>query len=50
MNIVVQHIVVFIIFALAIGFLVKKFFYKPAVSTSKKKSSNTCGSSGCGCH
>ncbi|MFD2186103.1 FeoB-associated Cys-rich membrane protein [Aquimarina celericrescens] len=49
MNILIQNILVFLIFGLAVGFLVKKFFWKPALSSSKKKSAS-CGSTDCGCH
>ncbi|WP_084157725.1 FeoB-associated Cys-rich membrane protein [Flavobacterium frigidarium] len=39
-----QEIIAFIILALAVGFLVKKYFFK------KKKSSKSCSSDDCGCH
>jgi large-conductance mechanosensitive channel len=39
----VQQIIAFIILGFAIGFLIKKFFYK------KKKSDKNCGSGDCGC-
>ncbi|WP_200825155.1 MULTISPECIES: hypothetical protein [Aquimarina] len=50
MNILIQNVAVILVFAGAIGFLIKKFFWKPSLSSVKKKSSNSCGSSGCGCH
>ena len=37
-----QEILVWIIFLVAIGFLVKKFFFK-------KKSEKACGQNDCGC-
>ncbi|TQD40590.1 FeoB-associated Cys-rich membrane protein [Haloflavibacter putidus] len=42
----IQEILVLITFLLAVGFLLKKFFWK-----SKKKAATTksCGVSGCGC-
>jgi hypothetical protein len=39
-----QTILVFITFSVAIGFLVKKFFWK------KSKSKKACGIDDCGCH
>ncbi|WP_199912772.1 hypothetical protein [Aquimarina aquimarini] len=50
MNIIIQNILVFLTFAIAVGFLIKKFLWKPALSSAKKKSSKSCGDSGCGCH
>jgi len=44
MNTVIQNILVFSAVALAIGFLVKKYFYK------KSKSENSCGTDDCDCH
>jgi plastocyanin domain-containing protein len=45
MNDIIQNILVFTAIALAIGFLVKKFFLK------KTKSKKACGKDdGCGCH
>jgi hypothetical protein len=43
MNTVIQNILVFTTVALAIGFLVKKFFWK-------KKAKESCGTDDCGCH
>jgi hypothetical protein len=39
-----QNILVIITVALAIGFLVRKFIWKP-----KKKAAKSCGSDGCSC-
>lgn len=39
-----QEIIAFIILAVAVGFLIKKYFFK------KKKSDKNCGSDDCGCH
>jgi plastocyanin domain-containing protein len=45
MNEIIQNILVFTAIALAIAFLVKKFFLK------KPKSKKVCGNEdGCGCH
>ncbi|MFO7744059.1 MAG: FeoB-associated Cys-rich membrane protein [Psychroflexus sp.] len=38
-----QEIIVWLIFLIALGYLVKKFFFK------SKKESSACGSSQCGC-
>jgi len=37
-----QEIIVYVLLGIAVGFLIKKFFFK-----SKKK--KDCGSDGCGC-
>ncbi|WP_148639303.1 FeoB-associated Cys-rich membrane protein [Aquimarina longa] len=51
MNILIQNILVILIFAIAIGFLIKKFFWRTSsTSSASKKPSNSCGSDGCGCH
>lgn len=39
-----QNILVYIALALALGFLLKKFFFK------KKKAQKACGKDDCGCH
>jgi hypothetical protein len=39
----IQEIAAFIALAIAVGFLIKKFFLK------KKKSDKDCGSNDCGC-
>ncbi|MGO4819962.1 MULTISPECIES: FeoB-associated Cys-rich membrane protein [unclassified Flavobacterium] len=39
-----QEIIAFITLAVAVGFLIKKYFFK------KKKSAKNCGSDDCGCH
>jgi hypothetical protein len=39
----IQEIVAFITLGIAVGFLIKKFFFK------KKKSDKNCGSNDCGC-
>jgi predicted permease len=39
----IQEIVAFIVLGIAVGFLMKKFFFK------KKKSDKNCGSNDCGC-
>ncbi|MGO1728614.1 MAG: FeoB-associated Cys-rich membrane protein [Psychroflexus halocasei] len=39
----IQEILVFIAFAIAVGFIIKKFFWK------SKKTAKSCGMSDCGC-
>jgi len=39
-----QEILVAITFAFAVGFLIKKFFWK------KKSTASSCGKDDCGCH
>lgn len=39
-----QEILVYITVLLAVGFLVKKYFFKT------KKNTNSCGKGDCGCH
>jgi hypothetical protein len=39
-----QEILVYIALAVALAFLIRKFFFK------KKKSGKNCGSDDCGCH
>ncbi|WP_424320171.1 FeoB-associated Cys-rich membrane protein [Flavobacterium aquariorum] len=38
----IQEIIAFVILILALGFLIRKFFFK-------KKSNKNCGSGDCGC-
>jgi hypothetical protein len=45
MNTIIQNILVFLAIALALMFLIKKFFWKKA---SSKKACG--GDNGCGCH
>jgi len=40
----IQSILSFLILGFAVGFLVKKFFFK------KKKTGGDCGEGDCGCH
>ncbi|SEM08317.1 hypothetical protein SAMN04487910_4096 [Aquimarina amphilecti] len=50
MNLFIQNILVFIVFAIAIAFLIKKFVWKPKVVATNKKIPGNCGNNGCGCH
>jgi len=46
MNLIIQNIIVFICLAFALGFVIRKFIWKP-----KKKVTKSCGADdGCGCH
>ncbi|MDC9722060.1 MAG: FeoB-associated Cys-rich membrane protein [Urechidicola sp.] len=40
---ILQEILVFVTLAFAIGFLIKKYFFK-------KKTTKSCGKDSCGCH
>ena len=44
MNTTIQTILVLITASLALGFLVRKYFWKP-----KNKTSKACGNDSCGC-
>ena len=46
---VLQEILVFFTFAVALGYIFTKFIWKPAFLKSKKKSDKACGISSCGC-
>jgi FeoB-associated Cys-rich membrane protein len=39
-----QEILTYVALVVAVGFLIKKFFFK------KKKSAKNCGGNDCGCH
>ncbi|MBP2283531.1 membrane protein implicated in regulation of membrane protease activity [Flavobacterium sp. CG_23.5] len=39
-----QEIIAFVLLAIALAFLLRKFFFK------KKKSDKNCGEDDCGCH
>ena len=46
MNTIIQNILVFIALALALGFMVRTYIWKP-----RKKTTKACGNDdGCGCH
>lgn len=45
---IIQEILVLITFIFAVGYLITKFFWKPAF-LRKKKTAKACGVSGCGC-
>ncbi|MBR9757983.1 MAG: FeoB-associated Cys-rich membrane protein [Algicola sp.] len=48
MNHIIQNILVFTALALALLFLIRKFFWKPKTTSNKKKN---CGQeTNCGCH
>lgn len=44
-----QEILVFVTFALAVGYMFTKFIWKPKFIFGTKKSAKGC-ESGCGCH
>lgn len=48
--VIFQEILVFITFAIALGYMITKFIWKPAFLKPKKQTTKACGVSGCGCH
>lgn len=46
---VFQEILVFVIFAIAVAYMITKFIWKPGFMRVNSKNKNSCGSSGCGC-
>jgi len=47
---ILQNILVYIILALAVGYLVKKFLLPKSLFASKKAGGKGCGDGECGCH
>jgi len=47
---VFQQILVYLTLAVAVGFVVRKFFWPKSLSTSKKNSTKACGQDDCACH
>lgn len=47
---ILQSILVYITLAVAIGYIVKKYFLPKALFVSKKSNSKACGQDDCGCH
>ncbi len=45
-----QNILVYIILAVAVGYLVKKFLLPKSLFASGKGSAKSCGQDDCGCH
>ena len=45
---ILQNILVFITFLVAVGYMISKFVWKPSFVIGKKKNAK-CGVSGCGC-
>ncbi len=44
-----QEILVFISFSIALGYLITKFIWKPAFLVKSDEKVKSCGVSGCGC-
>jgi hypothetical protein len=44
-----QEILVFITFAIAVGYIFTRFIWKPAFLKTRKEKTKACGVSGCGC-
>lgn len=47
---ILQLVLVYITLAIAVGYIVKKFFLPKRLFASKKDSSKNCGDRDCGCH
>jgi len=45
-----QNILVYLILAIAIGYIAKKFFLPKRLFASKKANSKSCDQKDCGCH
>ena len=45
-----QQILVYITLALALGFIIRKFFLPKSLRLSKKNNAKACGEKDCGCH
>jgi len=45
-----QEILVFITFAIALGYITTKFIWKPAFLKKKNEKTKACGVSDCGCN
>ncbi|MEH6680824.1 MAG: hypothetical protein V7724_09765 [Sediminicola sp.] len=46
----VQHLLVYLTLAVAVGYLLWKFLLPKTLFSSKKQSDKGCGSGDCGCH
>ncbi len=44
-----QEILVFVVFAIAVSYMVTKFIWKPAFLKAGKRGSKGCGDTDCGC-
>ncbi len=47
---IVQQILVYITLAIAIGYILKKFFLPKSLFSTKKQKSKACGQDDCGCN
>jgi len=45
-----QLLLVYVTLALAVGYLLKKFFLPKRLFAAKKKTTKDCGEGDCGCH
>ena len=48
--ILLQNILVYVVLAIAVGYLVKKFLLPKSLFVSDKDAVKGCGSDDCGCH
>lgn len=46
----IQNILMYLTLAVAIGYVVKKYFLPKKLSATKKQNQKGCGSTDCGCH
>ncbi|QWX83838.1 hypothetical protein H0I23_15505 [Cellulophaga sp. HaHaR_3_176] len=46
----IQNILMYLTLAVAIGYVVKKYFLPKKLSAIKKQNQKACGSTDCGCH
>ncbi|MFS4466477.1 hypothetical protein [Maribacter sp. 2210JD10-5] len=47
---ILQHILVYITLAIAVGYILWKFILPKSLLSSKKRNSKACGQEDCGCH
>ena len=47
---ILQQILVYTTLAIAVGYIVKKFFLPSSLFVAKKQPSKGCGQGDCGCH
>ncbi len=46
----VQPLLVYLTLAVAVGYIVRKFFWPKSLLVNKKGKSKACGQDDCGCH
>tara|TARA_R110002167_G_scaffold312948_3_gene518628 strand:- start:2746 stop:2895 length:150 start_codon:yes stop_codon:yes gene_type:complete len=48
--VILQNVLVYIILAIALGYIAKKFFLPKSLFAHKKGKAKACGQDDCGCH